>query len=310
MSGVGASVKLGDKLNVKLSDKEERVPERVELWWARRRWSKGRDIPYRIGRFRSEWERYPALIRQYHPDLNGGITLTQIPPAADVYLLWQCDTGHRFVATPIEQRLRPGHARRRSIWCPECTALAVPTRTIDRHSTPTKNQVAGEPRGRNSTAATVRPPPQNVGQRGIGEAFISARAPSTASAAEADLRARLAARLNTDFTVNAVRVNQPFFDRFEVWPDIVIAELRVAIEYDTIGRHGLEHVGGREKTDRHKDRLLRQSGWEIIRIRCGALRPLGPHDIRVSGVSSKTIDTILEELRRIRGDLIVNCYLT
>ena len=64
------------------------------------------------------------LIRQYHPELNAGITLTQIPPAAEVLLLWQCDAGHLFAATPTEQRSRPGRERRRSSWCPECLALA------------------------------------------------------------------------------------------------------------------------------------------------------------------------------------------
>ena len=57
-------------------------------------------MPYAVGQFRVDWERYPVLVRQFHPDLNHGITLTQVPPAADVYLLWQCDVGHQFVATP------------------------------------------------------------------------------------------------------------------------------------------------------------------------------------------------------------------
>ena len=92
------------------------MSEPVEMWWARRQWSKGVEVPYPIGRYRGDWERYPVLVRQYHPDLNSGITLTQVPPAAEVYLLWQCDSGHRFVATPEEQRQRPGQSRRRSTW--------------------------------------------------------------------------------------------------------------------------------------------------------------------------------------------------
>jgi hypothetical protein len=28
-----------------------------------------------------------------------------------------------------------------------------------------------------------------------------------------------------------------------VWPDLALAELRIAIEHDSTGRHGLEHVG-------------------------------------------------------------------
>ena len=104
------------------------MAERVQDWWARRQWSKRVAVPYPIGTYREAWAPYPVLVRQFHPDLNAGITLTQIPPAADVLLQWQCDTGHRFVATPTEQRLRPGRERRRSAWCPDCSELAVPPR--------------------------------------------------------------------------------------------------------------------------------------------------------------------------------------
>ena len=89
----------------------------------------------------------------------------------------------------------------------------------------------------------------------------------------------------------------------------MIAELRVAIEYDTTGRDGLEHVGRREAVDRRKDRLLRAVGWEVVRIRCGRLQPIGPHDLVASAVTTKLITRLLDELRSIRGDLIVDCYL-
>ena len=111
-----------------------------------------------------------------------------------------------------------------------------------------------------------------------------------------------------DFGFNAVRVARPFFTRYEVWPDIVIDELRVAIEYDTTGRDGLEHVGRREESDRRKDRLLRASGWEVIRIRCGKLRAIGPWDIEAGGVSTKTVDRLIDRLGEIRGELIIASY--
>jgi very-short-patch-repair endonuclease len=356
------------------------VPERVERWWARRQWSKNADVPYEIGRFRTDWERYPVLVRQYHPDLNHGITLTQVPPLAEVYLVWECDAGHRFVATPEEQRQRPGGSRRRSTWCPECAARAVRRRAPTAATAPPgdpyacghprdpdrieadpgddrcylcrrldgapvtrgellaivaprmRQQLATEtgasrryswicPAGHGSYHSTVE---QMLGGRrcrtclhasaaadrfGVGEAFRSPFAPKTASAAEADLRQRLHVRLDCAPGLNAVRVARPFFTHLEVWPDIVIAELRVAVEYDTTGRDGLEHVGRREATDRRKDRLLRAAGWEVIRIRCGRLQPIGPHDILASGVSATLIDRLVDRLRDVRGDLIVNAYL-
>jgi hypothetical protein len=281
------------------------MPESIDAWWARRQRSKGVAVPYPVGSFRADWQSYPVLIRQYHPDLNRGISLTQIPPAAEVYLSWQCESGHIFVATPDEQRTRPGRTRRRSSWCPECSALAAPRRLLVRDGT--VEEPTPQP------ARPVRPPTRrphpDADQRPAGEAFVSLRAPKPASAAEADLRARLEARLEVDFSANAVAVGRPFFERREVWPDLVLPELRVAVEYDTIGRFGLEHVGDRESADRRKDRLLREAGWEVVRIRCGKLLPLGPYDLAASGVSDALVERLLDALRAIRGDLIVNAYL-
>jgi very-short-patch-repair endonuclease len=143
----------------------------------------------------------------------------------------------------------------------------------------------------------------------VGDAFHSPWAPKTASAAEADLRHRVGARLEVDLTFNAVRVARPFFDHLEVWPDVVLAEFKVALEYDTTGRDGLEHVGRREAVDRRKDRQLRAAGWEVVRVRCGKLQPLGPHDLTASGVSDGLIDRIIETLGEVRGRLIVDAYL-
>ncbi|RFA07485.1 hypothetical protein B7R21_14925 [Subtercola boreus] len=286
------------------------MAENIEAWWARRQRSKERDVPYEIGAYRTEWERYPVLVRQYHPDLNRNITLTQIPPAAEVYLTWQCDAGHVFVATPDEQRHRPGGVRRRSSWCPECLALAAPKRIVNRHLPPDQQAVPDARRAVSRPAVVASAPRTTLAKCAAGEAFHSGRAPRPASAAEGDLRSRLAERLDIDLrAANAVEVRRPFFAHREVWPDIVLAELKVAIEYDTIGKFGLEHVGTREATDRRKDRLLREAGWEVIRVRCGRLQPLGGFDLVAGGVTASLIERILERLREIRGDLIVNAYL-
>ena len=268
----------------------------VEQWWARRQAVLETDVPYPVGTYREAWAPYPVLIRQYHPDLNAGITLTQIPPAAEVLLLWQCDAGHLFAATPSEQRSRPGRERRRSSWCPECLAMAKPPRV----------RPAGEARPRAaSRAKALCPKTPNLP---AGEAFASLCAPATASAVEAQLRQDLAERLEFTPGLNAVRVAQPFFEHLEVWPDIVIPELRIAVEYDSTGRHGLEHVGRRQEVDLRKDRALRRAGWEVVRIRTGRLEPLGPWDLQVSGTGRKTVARLLEVFGEIRGELIVESY--
>lgn len=294
------------------------MPERVELWWARRQFSKGVEVPYPVGSYREAWAPFPALIRQYHPELNAGIVLSQVPPAADVLLLWQCEAGHTFAATPDEQRNRPGRERRRSAWCPECANLARPALALPMRAavippdSPVPAAVAA-PIGR----TVLRPRKPRRKQRvcpktpdlPVGEPFHSECAPKPASAIEAQLRADLFACLSLTQGVNAVRVARPFFDHVEVWPDILLPELRVAVEYDSTGRHGLEHVGKRTDADRRKDRALRAAKWEVIRIRTGKLEPLGPYDLQVSAWSRKGLDRLIDTLRDIRGPLLVDPYL-
>lgn len=302
------------------------MAEPVEQWWARRQFSRGATVPYPVGTYHDAWAPFPVLIRQYHPDFNMGITLTQIPPAADVLLQWQCDAGHVFVATPSEQRERPGSVptRRRSSWCPQCRELATPRRAPDLSAWPYPSGAAAL----GSASAESRPPltaapaltrhPTGRPRRKlcdrtpdvpVGEAFVSACAPRPASAVEGELRAELEVRLAVTHGLNAVKVGRAFFDHLEVWPDILLPELRVAIEYDTTGRHGLEHVGQRQKVDERKDRMLRSAGWEVVRIRTGKLERLGEHDIQASGTTRIMYARLFDELRAIRGELIVDAYL-
>ncbi|GAB3405977.1 hypothetical protein GCM10027515_19990 [Schumannella luteola] len=304
--------------------------ESVEQWWQRRQFSRGVDVPYPIGTYREAWSSYPVLIRQYHPDLNHGFTLTQIPPAAEVLLLWECDAGHRFAATPGEQRDRPGRERRRSSWCPECRELAL-KRPVARPRLPSEVDaaVAGTASGLviRGAAGPVRPAVGAAAARPrkparparplcaktpdlpVGEAFVSVCAPKPASVIEGELRQHLAELLDLDQSANAIRLGRAFFDHVEAWPDVLLPELRIAIEYDSTGRHGLEHVGRREAVDRRKDRAVRAAGWEVVRIRTGKLPALGPHDLLVSGLTKAFWPRLLDELRAIRGELFVDAYL-
>ena len=277
------------------------MAERVETWWARRRFSRGIDVPYPVGTYREAWAPFPMLIRQYHPELNAGITLTQIPPAADVLLLWQCESGHQFVATPAAQRSRPEGRRRRSGWCPSCSALAVPPSVARARSAGAERRS----RSRQSRALCSKTP-----ALAPGEPFVSECAPAPASAAEARLRAGLFDRLELTPGYNAVRTRRPFFSHEEVWPDILLPELRIAVEYDSTGRFGLEHVGRREEADRRKDTLLRAAGWEVVRIRTGSLEKIGPFDLQSSSVGRRGIDLVIDTLREIRGPLLIDAYLS
>lgn len=308
------------------------MTEPIRQWWSRRQVSRGAAVPYPVGSYREAWQSFPMLVRQYHPEFNDGIVLSQIPPAADVFLCWQCDVGHVFVATAAEQRARPGRERerRRSSWCPDCLEEARPrTPVMPMREGPLAEAPAGPravaPAVRRADAppaAPSRPTPPARRSRSsagtvcgktpalpAGEAFASVCAPAPASAVEGELRAFLLERLEFTTGLNAIRLARPFFDHLEAWPDVILPELRVAIEYDSTGRFGLEHVGRREEADRRKDRALRGAGWEVVRIRTGRLPALGPHDLQVGSLSKKALGALLDELRDIRGALIVDAYL-
>jgi very-short-patch-repair endonuclease len=288
------------------------VPESVERWWSRRQWSTGRTTPYAIGHYRDAWSPYTALVEQFRPERNHDLLLSQIPPAAEVWLVWVCSIGHEFVATPAEQRARPGRVRASRSWCPVCAQpRLVPSgpkwprpALTDRAENRSRPGRAPRHVPRRSEALRIEPahavPP--------GRAFRSELASRATSASEAAVRESLTRRLAVELGCNAVRVRRPFFDRYEVWPDIVIPELAVAIELDTVGRNADEHVGRREAIDRRKDRLLREVGWEVVRLRVRPLRALGPFDLVVPGVSQRAIDALVDRVSDARGPLIVRAY--
>ena len=287
----------------------------MEEWWQRRQRVTGTAVPYEVGRYRDAWSPYRALVEQFRPERNGELVLSQIPPAADVYLVWVCSIGHEFVATPAEQRGRPGRARASRSWCPVCAtpSLLPPAPRWPR----LHNSGGAQPAGVDRTVARRVEPPATAATPELwrlaeevapGTAFRSARASRATSAAEGRLRALLAERLEVDLSLTAVRTRTPFFGRREVWPDIVIAELGIAIELDTIGRNADEHVGRREVADRRKDRLLAEVGWSVIRMRCRPLRALGPDDLEVAGVSRAAVDALIGRMIETRGALLVHAY--
>ncbi|HVT78334.1 MAG TPA: zinc-ribbon domain-containing protein [Acidimicrobiales bacterium] len=135
--------------------------------------------------------------------------------------LWTCTDGHEFVASL--NQLRRGHT------CPHCW-------TRDRH-------LARIPAGVE-----------------IGDAFTWPGKRSR-SAEELRLAAELAEVLPVDFTHNAVRTRITFYDQPFVTPDILISDLRTAIEWDG-GRHRDDPAH-----DDAKDTALTDAGWRIIRIK-------------------------------------------
>jgi hypothetical protein len=115
----------------------------------------------------------------------------------------------------------------------------------------------------------------------------------------------LGERIRLHHRVNAVHIARTFYGRQEVWPDILVPQLRIAVEYDDPGRSRRAHVGLKEASDLDKDDALREVGWEVIRIRAGGLETLGPHSVVCRALTPAVVDEVVGLMRRIRGDAAV-----
>ena len=142
--------------------------------------------------------------------------------------------------------------------------------------------------------------------REAGVAYMNPGLRTRTSQTEQRLRMLLAERIRLHHGVNAVRIARTFYGRQEVWPDIVVPQLRIAVEYDDPGRSRRAHRGLKEGSDVEKDDALREVGWEVIRIRAGGLGPIGANSVVCSTLSPAVADEVVARMRDLRGDAAVD----
>ncbi|WP_308796372.1 hypothetical protein [Agromyces silvae] len=126
------------------------------------------------------------------------------------------------------------------------------------------------------------------------------------SITEHRLKTMLAERIRLNHRVNAIHIARTFHGRREVWPDIIVPQLRLTVEYDDPGRSRRAHRGLKAGTDADKDDALREVGWEVIRVRAGGLGPLGPNSIVCQSLSADVVDRVVQRMRELRGDAAVD----
>jgi very-short-patch-repair endonuclease len=142
-----------------------------------------------------------------------------------------------------------------------------------------------------------------------GVAFMKPGLKVGTSMTEQRLRMLLGERIRLHHRVNAVRIARTFFGRQEVWPDILVPALRIAVEYDDPGRSRRAHRGLKEASDLEKDEALREVGWEVIRIRGGGLHAVGPYSLVCSALTAAVVDDVVACMRKIRGDAAVDAIM-
>lgn len=112
----------------------------------------------------------------------------------------------------------------------------------------------------------------------VGDAFYSF-IDHPGSPQETKIKRALMRHLPVDGTVNAIRIEDDFFGKPMVHPDVLCPSIKLAVEYDGAVENHL-NPSSRAK-DAVKDSLLRDAGWEVIRI-CGkGVKPLSDHDLEV-----------------------------
>ncbi|WP_285463736.1 hypothetical protein [Agromyces sp. NBRC 114283] len=166
----------------------------------------------------------------------------------------------------------------------------------DRYRASVREQLTGTACAKCRTSAGAP-----AARREAGVAFMNPGLRTRTSMTEQRLKGLLGERIRLHHRVNAVRVARTFFGRNEVWPDILVPQLRIAIEYDDPGRSRRAHLGLKEASDREKDEALAEVGWDVIRVRGGGLEPLGPNDVVCRTVDERVADEIVERMVRLRG---------
>ncbi|MFF2369239.1 hypothetical protein [Agromyces sp. NPDC058110] len=142
--------------------------------------------------------------------------------------------------------------------------------------------------------------------REAGLAFMKPGLKTRTSMTEQRLRTMLGERIRLHHRVNAVHIARTFFGRSEVWPDVLVPQLRIAVEYDDPGRSRRAHLGMKEASDLEKDEALAEVGWEVIRIRAGGLDSLGSNSIVCRTLTEPVVDAVVERMRALRGDAAVD----
>lgn len=125
-----------------------------------------------------------------------------------------------------------------------------------------------------------------------------ARSYGATSAVETKLRNALAEHhpVTDPDDANAVRIKGDFYGFKHVLPDILIPDLRIAVELDSPGRDQDGHRGAKAERDRLKDAKLADVGWTVIRVRVGGLEDVDHARCVVAKSLTKTALTEVVDL--------------
>jgi hypothetical protein len=255
-------------------------------------------------------KKYSKIAAQWHPTMNGGLTPSDVVAGSDQSYWWKCSLGpdHVWKAT-LNDRTHVKHPS----GCPFCEGKQVSITNslaqkkyskIAAQWHPTMNGgltpsdvVAGTTRKYwfqcNISKDHVWDSAGSNRLRGRGCPYCKL---APRSAAEIRLAYELSALIDFDLEKHKIRLEGKLRD-----VDIVIDQLNLVVEYDGNWWHR-----NKVKEDQKKNRVLENSGWDVIRVREHPLKSIHLHDVMVSTAEdTKTVaDAVFNKIALVTGKTI------
>jgi len=250
---------------------------------------------------------HPALAKQWHPTKNRDITPRDVTSGYSKPIWWQCAAGpdHVWKQKPL--------IRAKGIGCPFCEGIRL-SRT---------NSLAAEnPKLAEQWIRSRNKPLRPEAVRQNDKRYVWWQCPVDS---RHKYRARIAARYagaDCPFCTLAPRSKSEIYLEFELRQffdiasdksvirvgernlrcDIVFNRHKVVVEFDG----GYWHRGHRAR-DEEKSRLLREAGWQVVRVREEPLTATSPLDVTVPQQSIKTTtDAVIRRLIQIGVEPLVS----
>ncbi|NOY92986.1 MAG: hypothetical protein GXP55_17520 [Deltaproteobacteria bacterium] len=253
---------------------------------------------------------FPEVASEWHPSKNGSARPSSVVAGSQRRYWWQCRRNgeHQWSAPPV-RRTRGGHG------CPYCRGLRVtPAESLaalrpavaalwhpSKNGTLTASDVSYSSNKMRWWQCSRSPdheweaPPNRLTRSGLDPGHGCPHCRLTPrSAAEIALAFELAAFVDIDMADHIVAQQ----GRRDLDVDILIRDLRIAVEYDGAYWHGAREVEDRLKTAR-----LMDAGWRVIRVRESPLETLAPIDVQIAPRATKeAANLVLRRIAEITGE--------
>jgi hypothetical protein len=244
----------------------------------------------------------PDLAAQWHPSRNPGLAASQVRPGSNKKAWWVCSEGHAWEAVIASRTKGRG--------CPVCSGRTAGAGSSLADLSPLLAAQWHPDLNGDQTPSDARPGSErkvwwlcqlgHAWQAAISSRTLGRGCPTCRSPGWSQVAFQIAAELATLFPVGDLEDAPSEVDREIGWePDIVLPELRIAIDVDGRHWHDDNYYPGSRERDTRKVTRFQEAGWNLVRIRESPLLKLGPHDVVVADLS-QTKTTVLDVAKHLQ----------